>query len=225
MTLSKEIFKPLSVILPHPLSAISHGPSTYHFDDDQSKAPYSNSHIDDGKGTRGHGMSACDAALHLLKYLADYSQKPNDLVNAALASFNDGDLWVALDLYDEAADMGSQVAQDNAVYLYETLIIEECTDDDIRDIAMRDPDNNDSSSEDSKEQLITSESRYYSRIFQSIYRSLSFSWLVQGLSYDMKKENRIKIRSKFKPRKISSLSDLGILKLYSILTFCKNSFL
>lgn len=131
MSLPRGFVKPLSVVIPHPLSAISRGPSTFHLDDSTyhfDERPSNLSHIDDGKGARRRGVSACGAALHLLKYLADFNQKPTDLMTTALTAFNDGDLWGALDLYDEAADMGSQIAQDNAVYLYEILIVEDCAD-------------------------------------------------------------------------------------------------
>jgi TPR repeat protein len=182
MSLPRGFLKPLSVVLPHPLSAINRGPSTYHLDDSPhhfDERSSNLSHIDDGKGTRGRGASACGAALHLLKYLADFSQKPTDLMTSALTAFNDGDLWGALDLYDEAADMGSQIAQDNAVYLYEILIVEDCAD------------GNHSSSSDSDTRNPDDSDQY---------------------SYDVRKKTRIKIRSKFKPRDIKSLSNRGLFK-------------
>jgi hypothetical protein len=50
--------------------------------------------------------STCSVALHLLKNIAENSHRTNDLSKEALSAFLAGDYWTALDLYDEAAQLG-----------------------------------------------------------------------------------------------------------------------
>lgn len=70
--------------------------------------------------------SSCKAALPLLKHLAEMHYRTNDVMRQALAAYLDGDLWQALELYDEAADLGVQGAQENAAFLYGELKRKQC---------------------------------------------------------------------------------------------------
>lgn len=69
----------------------------------------------------------CNVALPLLKYLAEYSYRPNDLMKEALELYLDNDIWGALELYEEAADLGVQAGQENAAFLYDIITKEKCT--------------------------------------------------------------------------------------------------
>jgi hypothetical protein len=69
----------------------------------------------------------CNAALPLIKHLSEYSYRTNDLMKEALELYLDGDRWGALDLYEEAADLGVHSAQENAAFLYGIIAEEECT--------------------------------------------------------------------------------------------------
>ena len=55
--------------------------------------------------------SSCEAALPLLKHIAEMSYRGRDLARAALKAYMKGDSWTALDLFDEAANLGLQSAQ------------------------------------------------------------------------------------------------------------------
>lgn len=71
---------------------------------------------------------ACQTALPLLKYLSEMFYRTKDLTKAALTAYLKGDLWTALDLYDEAANLGVLSAQENAAFLYEQLKAVECAE-------------------------------------------------------------------------------------------------
>ena len=68
----------------------------------------------------------CSVALHLLKNIAENSYRTNDLTREALASYLAGDLWTALDLYDEAAALGVQSAMENSAWIYDLLRETQC---------------------------------------------------------------------------------------------------
>jgi TPR repeat protein len=70
--------------------------------------------------------SSCEAALPLLKYIADMGYRSNDLTKGALDAYLEDDLWTAVDMYDEAAALGVDFAQENAAYLYSALRRKEC---------------------------------------------------------------------------------------------------
>jgi len=70
--------------------------------------------------------SPCVPALQLMKHISDYNYRSNDVTRAALDAYLEGDLWLALELYDEAADLGVPSAQENAAFLYEELAKREC---------------------------------------------------------------------------------------------------
>jgi TPR repeat protein len=77
------------------------------------------------------GGGTCSAALQLLKHIAEHSYRTNDLNKAALAAYvaNPPRPWDALALYDEAASLGLQSAQENAAFLHEELGAAECGKD------------------------------------------------------------------------------------------------
>lgn len=68
----------------------------------------------------------CSIALPLMKYMAEYTFRPNDLAKNGLKAFREGDVWGALDLYEEAADLGVATAQENAAFLYELISEKYC---------------------------------------------------------------------------------------------------
>lgn len=70
--------------------------------------------------------NTCPIALQLLKSVAENSYRPNDLSKNALSSYLEGNLWEALDFYDEAASLGIQNAMENSAWLYEQLQDREC---------------------------------------------------------------------------------------------------
>ena len=69
---------------------------------------------------------ACQAALPLLKHIAEMSYRPRDLTARALKEYLRGDNWAALTHYEEAADLGVRAAQENAAYLLEKMLPSEC---------------------------------------------------------------------------------------------------
>ncbi len=69
---------------------------------------------------------SCEIALPLLKYLAEHTYRIRDSARGGLESFMLGDTWAALDFFDEAADLGSASAQENAAYIYDLLAKSEC---------------------------------------------------------------------------------------------------
>lgn len=68
----------------------------------------------------------CSVALMMFKFLAEHSYRIRDISRAGYESFMFGDLWAALDFYDEASELGSSAAQENAAYIYEILMTSEC---------------------------------------------------------------------------------------------------
>ena len=69
---------------------------------------------------------SCEAALPLLKHIANSMYRTNEVTRLALSSYLDGAVWLALDHYDEAADLGVPFAQYNAATMYEELESKEC---------------------------------------------------------------------------------------------------
>lgn len=69
---------------------------------------------------------SCRTALPFLKFLAEHSYRIRDVARAGYEAFINGDLWSALDYYDEAADLGSAAAQENAAFIYDILLQSEC---------------------------------------------------------------------------------------------------
>jgi TPR repeat protein len=92
---------------------------------------------------------SCEAALPLLKHIAEMSYRPKDVTSQALKKYIKGyipvrdtgsslsftafarflflgDYWAALRLYEEAADLGVSAAQENAAYLIEKMAPTEC---------------------------------------------------------------------------------------------------
>ena len=74
----------------------------------------------------GSSTGSCEAALPLLKHLAEMSYRTKDTTSKALQLYMKGDVWAALDLFEEAADLGVRAAQENAAHIYEQLIPTEC---------------------------------------------------------------------------------------------------
>lgn len=68
----------------------------------------------------------CSVALPLMKYMAEHTYRPNDLVKSGLAAYKKGDLWEALELYEEAADLGISIAQENTAFLYQLVSDKYC---------------------------------------------------------------------------------------------------
>jgi TPR repeat protein len=62
-----------------------------------------------------------------MKHLSEMSYRPKDVTAQALAEYLSGDLWAALTLFEEAADLGVRAAQENAAFLLEKLAPLECT--------------------------------------------------------------------------------------------------
>lgn len=69
---------------------------------------------------------SCEVALSLSKYLGEHSYRVRDVARAGYDAFIDGDLWMALDYFDEASDLGSASSQENAAYVYDILAKSEC---------------------------------------------------------------------------------------------------
>ena len=65
---------------------------------------------------------SCAVALPLLKYLSEFSYRPNDLTTQALEQFMVQDYAGALKLFDEAAELGVELAQLNSAFLYKYLL-------------------------------------------------------------------------------------------------------
>jgi TPR repeat protein len=63
----------------------------------------------------------CSVAFPLLKYMAEHTFRPNDLTKSGLAAYTSGDLWEALEFYEEAADLGVAIAQENTAFLYQLV--------------------------------------------------------------------------------------------------------
>jgi TPR repeat protein len=68
----------------------------------------------------------CSVALPLMKYMAEHTYRPNDLTKTGLAAYMEGDLWGALELYEEAADLGISIAQENTAFLYQLVSEKYC---------------------------------------------------------------------------------------------------
>lgn len=68
----------------------------------------------------------CSIALPLLKYMAEHTFRPNDLAKNGLKLFMAGDIWGALELYEEAADLGVTIAQENVAFLYQLISEKYC---------------------------------------------------------------------------------------------------
>lgn len=68
----------------------------------------------------------CDIAAPLIRYIVDHNYRSNDLMKNALNSFVSGDLYKSLEYYDEAADLGVAAAQENSIFLYNLLQLDEC---------------------------------------------------------------------------------------------------
>ena len=82
----------------------------------------------------GATEGSCRAGLQMMKYLSEMSYRTNDLLKTALKELLAGNLWDALELYEEAADLGVLSAQANAVYIYDLLSRWQCVNyDDIDD--------------------------------------------------------------------------------------------
>eukprot|EP01038_Epipyxis_sp_PR26KG_P017360 gene17360-23977_t len=69
---------------------------------------------------------SCESALFLMKFLSDMNYRAKDTVRMALESYLIGDYWKALELYDEAAELGIQSSIENSAYLYEKMKVEVC---------------------------------------------------------------------------------------------------
>lgn len=63
----------------------------------------------------------CKSALPLLKYISEYTYRPNDLTKSGVKAYLEGDIWGALELFEEAADLGVSSAQENTAFLYELI--------------------------------------------------------------------------------------------------------
>lgn len=65
---------------------------------------------------------SCSVALPMLKHLAEFSYRPNDLSAHALELFMTQDYAGALKLFDEAAELGLEAALLNSAFLYKYLL-------------------------------------------------------------------------------------------------------
>ena len=65
---------------------------------------------------------SCDVALPMLKYLAEFSYRPNDLSSQALELFLTHDYVGSITLFDEAAELGLESAQLNSAFLYKYFL-------------------------------------------------------------------------------------------------------
>ena len=72
------------------------------------------------------GMSLCKVALTLMKMVAEHSSRPNELMREALKSFVAKDYYLALERYDEAAELGVLEAHENSIYLTNIIMEREC---------------------------------------------------------------------------------------------------
>lgn len=68
----------------------------------------------------------CSAALPMLKHVAEYSYRGNDITKEALNLYVTGDIWGALELYEEAADLGIHSGQENAAFIYKIIAEKKC---------------------------------------------------------------------------------------------------
>lgn len=75
----------------------------------------------------GSSEGSCEAALPILKFLAEMSYRTKDLTRKALAKYIEGDYLTAVDLYEEGGNLGIKAAQENAAYLYEKISTIECS--------------------------------------------------------------------------------------------------
>ena len=73
-----------------------------------------------------HGMAPCTVAVRLAKRLSESSHYTNGVMRRALGSFLEGDYYAALELYDEAAELGVRMSHYNSVYLSEELMKTAC---------------------------------------------------------------------------------------------------
>jgi hypothetical protein len=69
---------------------------------------------------------SCPIALELMKMLSEHCLRAVDVTDAALTSYLLGYKWPSVDHYDEASDLGVAAAQENAGYIYESLVVAEC---------------------------------------------------------------------------------------------------
>ena len=65
---------------------------------------------------------SCTTALPILKHLAEFSYRPNDLAAQALEQFLVQDYAGALKLFDEAAELGLELAQLNSAFIYKYVL-------------------------------------------------------------------------------------------------------
>jgi TPR repeat protein len=68
----------------------------------------------------------CPSAVTLMKYLTEHIFHVNDLSEEGVKLFAEGDLHDALDIFDELSELGIEIAQENAAYIYDILIQREC---------------------------------------------------------------------------------------------------
>ena len=68
----------------------------------------------------------CVAALALLQSLSHMSGRTNDLVDAGLSAFLEGNLYESLELYNEAAELGVASAQENSALILHEIAQLEC---------------------------------------------------------------------------------------------------
>jgi hypothetical protein len=70
----------------------------------------------------GSDDGSCEAALPLLKLLAEMSYRTKDTTRNAIKEYIQGHDWNAIDSYEEASMLGVKSAQENVAYLYDKLI-------------------------------------------------------------------------------------------------------
>jgi hypothetical protein len=68
----------------------------------------------------------CTSALPLIKTIVEYGYRPNDITRTGLQKYLSGDVWGALEMYEEAANLGVHFAQENTAFLYELISEEYC---------------------------------------------------------------------------------------------------
>ena len=64
---------------------------------------------------------SCEAALPILKHMSDMSVRSKQLMRLGVDAVYYGDLMSAVGLLDEAADLGLEGAQENALFVYAQL--------------------------------------------------------------------------------------------------------
>lgn len=71
----------------------------------------------------GSVQGSCQAALPLLRHLAQKSYRPKDLIHIGMQEYLQGSYASSVQAYEEAADLGVHSAQNNVAYLYEESIL------------------------------------------------------------------------------------------------------